>query len=92
MHGNLSEIVNSNRPAKNNCIMFVALYPIVKESFQIYYEMTDIMAILIDRFTELDVPNCVRIYEMFSQIAKPLEELDASYSWCKSVGGAHSSK
>lgn len=70
----------------------MALYPIVKESFQMYYEMTDIMAILIDRFTELEVPDCVRIYEMFSRIGKQLEELDAFYSWCKNVGIARSSE
>lgn len=72
--------------------MFVALYPIVKESFHIYYEMTDIMAILIDRFTELEVPDCVRIYEMFSRIGKQFEELDSFYGWCKTVGVARSSE
>ncbi|OWM84947.1 putative clathrin assembly protein At1g03050 [Punica granatum] len=78
--------------AKNNRVVFVALYPIVKESFQIYYEMTDIMAILIDGFAELDVPNCVKIYEMFTRTAKQLEQLDSFYSWCNSVGLARSSE
>ncbi|KAK4745141.1 hypothetical protein SAY87_011453 [Trapa incisa] len=72
--------------AKNNLVVSMALYSIVKESFQMYDEMTDIMAILTDRFMEVDVPDCVRIYEMFSRVRKQLEELNAFYGWCKNVG------
>ncbi|KAK4804725.1 hypothetical protein SAY86_004542 [Trapa natans] len=78
--------------AKNNLVVFVALYPIVNESFQMYYEMTDIMAILIDRFLEVVVPDCIRIYEMFSRVRKQLEELNEFYSWCKTVGVGRSSE
>lgn len=70
--------------------MFVALYPIVKESFQIYYEMTEIMGILIDRFMELEIPDCVKVYEIFSRTGKQFEELDIFYGWSKNVGVARS--
>ncbi|KAK4747605.1 hypothetical protein SAY87_014191 [Trapa incisa] len=78
--------------ARKNRVVFVALYPVVKESFLMYYEMTDIMAVLIDRFPELEVPDCVRTYQMFSRIGKQYEDLDAFYNWCKSVGVARSSE
>ncbi|KAK3414198.1 hypothetical protein EUGRSUZ_I02696 [Eucalyptus grandis] len=76
--------------AKDNRVVFVALYPIVKESFQIYYEMTEIMGILIDRFMELEIPDCVKVYEIFSRTGKQFEELDIFYGWSKNVGVARS--
>ncbi|KAL6176518.1 hypothetical protein ACLB2K_053151 [Fragaria x ananassa] len=78
--------------AKNNRVIIVALYPLVKESFQIYYDVTDIMGIFIDRFMELEVPDGVKVYEVFVRIGKQFDELDVFYSWCKNVGIARSSE
>ncbi|KAF8404375.1 hypothetical protein HHK36_009258 [Tetracentron sinense] len=78
--------------AKNNQVVLVALYPIVKESFQLYYDITEIMGILIDRFMELEVPDCVKVYEIFNRMAKQFDELDMFYSWCKTVGITRSSQ
>ncbi|MQL88675.1 hypothetical protein Taro_021235 [Colocasia esculenta] len=78
--------------AKSNRIVAVALYPMVKESYQIYFDITEIMGILIDRFMELDVADCVKVYEIFSRIAKQFDELDLFYRWCKGVGIARSSE
>ncbi|XP_022727167.1 putative clathrin assembly protein At1g03050 [Durio zibethinus] len=78
--------------AKCNRIVIVALHPIVKESFQIYYDITEILGILIDRFMELDVSKSVKIYEIFCCEAKQFDELENFYSWCKSVGIARSSE
>ncbi|XVF67149.1 hypothetical protein PTKIN_Ptkin10aG0097500 [Pterospermum kingtungense] len=79
-------------PAKCNRVVNVALYPLVKESFQIYYDVTEIMGILIDRFMELELYECVKIYEIFGRQAKQFDELENFYSWCKSVGIARSSE
>ena len=70
----------------------MALYPIVKESFQIYYDITEIMGILIDRFMELEVHDCVKVYEVFCRAGKQFDELDMFYSWCKNIGIARSSE
>lgn len=70
----------------------VALYPIVKESFKIYGDITENMGVLIDRFMKLDIPDCETILEIFSQIAKQFDELDTLYSWCKMAGIARSSE
>ncbi|XP_075633950.1 putative clathrin assembly protein At1g03050 [Castanea sativa] len=78
--------------AKNNRVVIVALYPIVKESFQIYYDITEIMGILVDRFMEQDVQDCVKIHEMFCRVGKQFDELDVFYAWSKSIGIARSSE
>ncbi|KAL3729672.1 hypothetical protein ACJRO7_026755 [Eucalyptus globulus] len=78
--------------AKNDRVIFVALYPIVKESFQFYYEMTEIMAILVDRFTGMEIADCVKAYEIFSRMGKQFDALEAFYTWCKNVGIARTSE
>lgn len=72
--------------AKQNRVVHVALYPLVKESFQIYYDLAEIMNIFVDRFTDLEVPDCVSVHEIFSRHAKQLDELDLFYDWSKSAG------
>ncbi|KAF8045528.1 hypothetical protein N665_4758s0004, partial [Sinapis alba] len=78
--------------ARNNRVVIVALYPIVKESFQIYYDVTEIMGVLIERFMELDIPDSVKIYDIFCRVSKQFEELDQFYSWCRNMGIARSSE
>ena len=78
--------------AKNNRVVIVAMYPIVKESFQIYYDLTEILGILIDRFMELQVSDSVKVYEIFCRISKQFDELDMIYGWSKTVGIARSSE
>ncbi|KAI4318781.1 hypothetical protein MLD38_032448 [Melastoma candidum] len=78
--------------AKVNRVVFTALNPIVKESFQICGEMTAIITVLIDRFPDFDVPNCVKTYEIFCRVQKQVEDLYRFYSWCKHVGIARTSE
>ncbi|XP_022898086.1 putative clathrin assembly protein At1g03050 [Olea europaea var. sylvestris] len=75
-----------------NKVVTVALYPIVKESFQLYYDISEIIGILIDRFMELDIPDSVKVYEIFCRISKKYDDLDVFYDFCKSVGVARSSE
>ncbi|KAG6417398.1 hypothetical protein SASPL_119555 [Salvia splendens] len=72
--------------AKHNRIVVVALYPILKESFQIYHCITEILATLIERFMQLDVPDMMQVHDIFSHVSKQYDELDGFYSWCKNVG------
>lgn len=78
--------------AKQNRVVIVALYPIVKESFQLYYDITEILGILIDRFMELEVPDSVKVYDIFCRVSKQFNELESFYEWCKTVGIARSSE
>ncbi|MED6147884.1 hypothetical protein PIB30_048064 [Stylosanthes scabra] len=73
--------------AKNHRIVIVALYPIVRESFQIYHDMTEIMSILIDRFAEeMEVQECSKVYDVFCRVGKQYDELDMFYTWTKNTG------
>lgn len=72
--------------AKYNRVVDVALHLIVKESFELFYDMTEVIAALIDRFMRLEVPDMVRVHEIFCQNSRLYDELDAFYHWCKNVG------
>lgn len=72
--------------------MIVALYPLVKESFQIYYDISDILSILIDRFPDMEVQECVKVYDIFCRVGKQFEELDLFYGWSRNIGIARSSE
>ncbi|KAG5391265.1 hypothetical protein IGI04_032806 [Brassica rapa subsp. trilocularis] len=78
--------------ARNNRVVIVALYPIAKESFKIYYDVTEIMGVLIERFMELDIPDSIKVYDIFCWVSKQFDELDQFYSWCRNMGIARSSE
>ncbi|KAK9162608.1 hypothetical protein Syun_003510 [Stephania yunnanensis] len=91
---NLLERCLACRPAgetRYSRIVLVALYPVVKESFQIYYDITELMGILVDRFMELQIPQCVKVHEIFTRIGTQFILLENFYNWCKAVGVARSS-
>ncbi|XP_020221462.1 putative clathrin assembly protein At1g03050 [Cajanus cajan] len=78
--------------AKNHRIVTVALYPIVKESIQIYYDIAEILCILVDRFPDMEVSECVKVYDIFCRVGKQFDELDLFYGWSKNIGIARSSE
>ena len=78
--------------ARENRVVCVALYPIVKESFQLCYDITEILGVLIEKFMQLEIPDMVKVHEIFYRVSKQYDELDAFHSWCKSVGIARSSE
>ncbi|OIW16841.1 hypothetical protein TanjilG_00103 [Lupinus angustifolius] len=78
--------------AKTHRLVIVALYPIVKESFQIYYEITEILGTFIDRFTDMEVTECIKVYDIFCRVGKQYDELDLFYGWCKCIGIGRSSE
>ncbi|CAN6328182.1 unnamed protein product [Urochloa humidicola] len=69
--------------ARSNRVVAVSLYPLVKESVQLYCELTEAMAALIERFGEMETPDCERVHALFCGLAKQMEELAAFYAWCK---------
>lgn len=70
----------------------MALYPIVKESFQIYYDITEILSILIDRFVTLEVADCEKVHEIFGRVSKQFDELGEFYLLCKNIAIGRSSE
>ncbi|CAN4110610.1 unnamed protein product [Withania somnifera] len=73
-------------PAKNNQVVTVALHLLVKESFQLYYDLTEITILLFDKFTELSIPDSVKVLEIFFRINKQYEEIQQFYDWGKTGG------
>ncbi|PKA63189.1 Putative clathrin assembly protein [Apostasia shenzhenica] len=78
--------------AKNSRMVLVALYPIVRESFQLYADICEILAVLLDRFFDMEYPDCVKSFEAYASAAKQIDELAAFYFWCKETGVARSSE
>nr|AQX44158.1 hypothetical protein [Apostasia odorata] len=77
--------------AKTNRIVAMALYPMVKESFQIYSDLTEIVAAFVDRFMDLPVRQCLRVFDLFSRLSKQFEDLDTLYTWSRTAGIARAS-
>ncbi|XP_008784532.2 putative clathrin assembly protein At2g25430 [Phoenix dactylifera] len=78
--------------AKHSRMILIALYPIVRESFQLYADICEILAVLLDRFFDMDYPDCVKAFEAYASAAKQIDELCAFYGWCKDTGVARSSE
>lgn len=70
----------------------MSLYALVKDSFQIYREITEILDTLVERFKDLEVHDCNKVYDIFCRVGKQFDDLDMFYSWSKNIGIARSSE
>ncbi|KAK6945134.1 AP180 N-terminal homology (ANTH) domain [Dillenia turbinata] len=78
--------------AKNDRLVIVAVYPIVKESFRVYSDVCEVLEVLMDRFLDMDYVNCVKAFDAYEGAAKQFEELVGFYGWCEDMGIARSSE
>ncbi|XP_027355370.1 probable clathrin assembly protein At4g32285 [Abrus precatorius] len=78
--------------AKNSRMVLIALYPVVKESFQLYADICEVLAVLLDKFFDMEYPDCVKAFDSYASAAKQIDELVAFYNWCKDTGVARSSE
>ncbi|KAK4484347.1 hypothetical protein RD792_006924 [Penstemon davidsonii] len=78
--------------AKTNRLVQISLYAIVQESFELYKDISDGLALLLDSFFHLQYQNCVSAFQTCVKAAKQFEELSAFYSLCKSIGVGRSSE
>ncbi|KAL8162029.1 hypothetical protein V2J09_013518, partial [Rumex salicifolius] len=78
--------------AKNNRMLTIALYPIVKESFKLYADICEVLAILLDKFFDMEYSDCVKAFDAYASSAKQIDELVLFYNWCKDTGVARSSE
>ncbi|KAK8668845.1 hypothetical protein V6N13_106291 [Hibiscus sabdariffa] len=78
--------------AKCHRVVLGALYQLVKESFQLYYDITEILEIFMNRFPELDLAESLNVRDIFCCQGKQLDKLDKFYSWCESVHVGRSSE
>jgi hypothetical protein len=85
----LLERILSCRPsgsASHNNLVLSAIRPILLDSFLLYKDIKDGMSILLDGFFDMDQCDCTNAFDVFSKIAKKLDELAAFYSYCKTLG------
>ncbi|KAK8937727.1 putative clathrin assembly protein [Platanthera guangdongensis] len=78
--------------AKDSRLVLIALYPIVRDSFQLYADICEILAVLLDRYFEMEYADCLKTFEAYGFAAKQIDELSAFYGWCKNTGVARSSE
>ena len=72
--------------AQHSRVVMMALFPIVKESIPLFHNITEVLGILIDRFMQLDIPDMVKVYEIFHRISKQIDEVESFYDWTKGIG------
>ncbi|KAI5065722.1 hypothetical protein GOP47_0020417 [Adiantum capillus-veneris] len=91
----LVERVLACRPtgaARMHRLVQVALYPVVRESFQLYTDISDGLAIVLDAFFEMDHVDCVKAFDIYSKATKQIDELASFYKACKDLGVCRSSE
>ncbi|RLN31147.1 putative clathrin assembly protein [Panicum miliaceum] len=77
--------------ARDSRIVLATLYPLLKESFQLYEDLSAVLAVLHDRFFDMEYPECVKAFETYVSTTKQIDNLLAFYAWCDDVGVARSS-
>ncbi|CAH1428118.1 unnamed protein product [Lactuca virosa] len=77
--------------ARNSRMVLAALYPVIQESFKLYADICEVLAILLDRFFDMEYQDCVKTFDAYVSAAKQIDELVGFYNWCKDMGIARSS-
>ncbi|KAI3955330.1 hypothetical protein MKW92_012658 [Papaver armeniacum] len=72
--------------AKNNTLVQVSLYAVVTESFDLYRDISDGLALLLDSFFHLKYQSCCDAFKACVKASKQYEELCSFYTLCKSIG------
>uniref|UniRef100_A0A5B7BXR3 ENTH domain-containing protein n=1 Tax=Davidia involucrata TaxID=16924 RepID=A0A5B7BXR3_DAVIN len=78
--------------AKSNPLVQISLYAVVQESFELYKDISDGLALLLDSFFHLQYQNCVHAFQTCVKASKQFEELSAFYDLCKSIGVGRTSE
>nr|GMC77059.1 clathrin coat assembly protein AP180-like [Ipomoea batatas] len=78
--------------AKTNGLVKKALYAVVQESFDLYKDVSDGLALFLDSFFHLQYQSCVIAFQTCMKAAKQFEELGAFYTLCKTMEVGRSSE
>ncbi|MCD9639683.1 hypothetical protein HAX54_024389 [Datura stramonium] len=78
--------------AKTNRLVQIALYAVVTESFDLYKDISDGLALVLDSFFHLPYQSCVNAFQTCVKASKQFEEISAFYSVCKSIGVGRTSE
>ncbi|KAK2648983.1 hypothetical protein Ddye_016472 [Dipteronia dyeriana] len=78
--------------AKNNRLIQISLYAIVQESFELYRDISDGLALLLDSFFHLQYESCLNAFQACVKASKQFEELCEFYDLCKGIGVGRTSE
>ncbi|XP_021732103.1 clathrin coat assembly protein AP180-like [Chenopodium quinoa] len=78
--------------ARTNQVVQTCLYAIVQETFDLYRDISDGLALLLDSFFHLQYNNCVSAFQTCVKASKQFSELATFYDLCKSIGVGRTSE
>ncbi|KAB2610646.1 clathrin coat assembly protein AP180 [Pyrus ussuriensis x Pyrus communis] len=78
--------------AKTNRLVLISLYAIVQETYDLYRDISDGLALLLDSFFHLQYQSCVNVFHACVKASKQFEELASFYALCKSLGVGRTSE
>ncbi|XP_031378616.1 clathrin coat assembly protein AP180 [Punica granatum] len=78
--------------AKTNGLVQISLHAIVQESFDLYRDTSDGLALLLDSFFHLQYQSCVNAFQTCVKASQQFEELSEYYALCKSMGVGRTSE
>ncbi|XP_028779257.1 probable clathrin assembly protein At4g32285 [Neltuma alba] len=78
--------------AKNSRMILIALYSAVKDSFKLYADIREVLAVLLDKCFDMEYPDCVKVFDAYASSANQVDELVDFYNWCKNTGVARLSE
>ncbi|XP_048137600.1 clathrin coat assembly protein AP180 [Rhodamnia argentea] len=78
--------------AKGNNLVQISLHAIVQESFDLYRDISDGLALLLDSFFQLQYQTCVNAFQTSIKASKQFEELSSYYILCKTLGVGRTSE
>ncbi|XP_077221423.1 clathrin coat assembly protein AP180-like [Tasmannia lanceolata] len=85
----LLDRVLATRPtgaAKNNRLVQISVYTVVRESFDLYRDISDGLAVVLDSFFRLQYKSCIEAFHACCKAAKQFDELASFYSLCRNLG------
>ncbi|KAM1767749.1 hypothetical protein ACFX12_045805 [Malus domestica] len=78
--------------AKTNRLVLISLYSIVQETYDLYRDISDGLALLLDSFFQLQYQSCVNAFHACVKASKQFEELASFYALCKILGVGRTSE
>lgn len=78
--------------ARTNRLVVISLHAIVQESFDLYRDISEGLALLLDSFFHLQYQSCVSAFQACVKAAKQFKQLSSFYDFCKSTGVGRTSE
>ncbi|GER48227.1 ENTH/ANTH/VHS superfamily protein [Striga asiatica] len=79
-------------PTPSNRLVRAALYVVVRESFDLYRDVSNGLKLVLDNFFYLQFQNCVEAFQACTRAVRQFRELSEFYAVCKCIGVGRSSE